>query len=308
MLNNLHKGYVLQMSEPNGELTGGEGAPEGGKEPLLSMEEPKEPVGEPNPPGTSSEDIPEWKQGLEEELRNAPSLKMIHDVNTLAKSYVNAQKMVGVDKIPVPGKHATAEDWKEVYTRLGLPDTLDNYEVELAPELKENLKEDELVKLKEVAYENNILPGQLSKILEYYHGAEKAQYAETQAQVEKQQEEAVAALKKEWGLAFEAKTQLASKVLRDNADDSDWQFLKDTGLTNSPELARVMAKIGTKLYDESTIKDGGPGSMNGRLSPDEALAEIGRLQGTKEYLDGNHPGHKQAVKDVQRLYKMAYPE
>ena len=38
----------------------------------------------------------------------------------MAKSLVNAQSMIGVDKIAIPGKHATDEDWGEVW-RKGLP-------------------------------------------------------------------------------------------------------------------------------------------------------------------------------------------
>ena len=33
----------------------------------------------------------------------------------LLKSYKHAQSLVGADKIPVPNKHATDEDWNEVF-------------------------------------------------------------------------------------------------------------------------------------------------------------------------------------------------
>ena len=35
--------------------------------------------------------------------------------------------MVGADKIPVPNKHSTDEDWNEVFKRLGAPGSPDDY-------------------------------------------------------------------------------------------------------------------------------------------------------------------------------------
>ena len=54
----------------------------------------------------------------------------------LLKSYKHAQKLVGADKIPVPNKHATEEDWNEVFKRLGAPDKPEDY--------KYNIKDQEL--------------------------------------------------------------------------------------------------------------------------------------------------------------------
>ena len=53
----------------------------------------------------------DWKASLSDEIRNEKSLENISDISSLAKGYVHAQKLVGADKIPVPNKHATEEDW-----------------------------------------------------------------------------------------------------------------------------------------------------------------------------------------------------
>ena len=59
---------------------------------------------------------------LPEDVRAEPSLKNFQDAGQLAKSYVHAQRMVGADKISVPTKHATDEDWNQVFSKLGVPD------------------------------------------------------------------------------------------------------------------------------------------------------------------------------------------
>ena len=51
----------------------------------------------------------DWKASLSDEIRNEKSLENISDIESLAKGYVHAQKLVGADKIPVPNKFATEE-------------------------------------------------------------------------------------------------------------------------------------------------------------------------------------------------------
>ena len=55
-----------------------------------------------------------WYEGLPDDLKGEESLKLFHDVPSLAKSLVHAQKQFGVDKIPVPTKYSTPEDWQKI--------------------------------------------------------------------------------------------------------------------------------------------------------------------------------------------------
>ena len=68
-------------------------------------------------------------ESLPEEIRNEPRLRTFTDPGTLAKSYVSAQRMIGADKVAIPGSSATADDWREVYTRLGAPTEASQYEL-----------------------------------------------------------------------------------------------------------------------------------------------------------------------------------
>ena len=55
-----------------------------------------------------------WKDSLPEEIRGHKSLETIKDVGSLAKGFVHAESMIGSDKIAVPGKWATDDDWSAV--------------------------------------------------------------------------------------------------------------------------------------------------------------------------------------------------
>ena len=58
---------------------------------------------------------------IPEEYREEKSLQNFSNMNDFVKSYLHSQKLVGADKIPIPNKLATDDDWNAVYERLGRP-------------------------------------------------------------------------------------------------------------------------------------------------------------------------------------------
>ena len=91
----------------------------------------QEPVQESEPaqqeqPAETSND---WRSSLPEDIREDPSLKPLQDINSLAKSYVHSQRMLGTDKVVVPGKYATPDEWRGFYHKVGLPEEVKDYEV-----------------------------------------------------------------------------------------------------------------------------------------------------------------------------------
>ena len=73
---------------------------------------------------------------IPEDYKEEKSLQNFSNMNDFVKSYLHSQKLVGADKIPVPNKMATDEDWNAVYERLGRPETPDGYKYELPKETK----------------------------------------------------------------------------------------------------------------------------------------------------------------------------
>ena len=58
-----------------------------------------------------TQSVADWRDSIPEEIRGHSSLEHINDIGALAKSYVHAQQMVGADKVALPGKSATADEW-----------------------------------------------------------------------------------------------------------------------------------------------------------------------------------------------------
>ena len=293
----------LQISEQAGAEeapgAGGGAAPN----PELFNKEAPDPVAAPEP---TDVDMPEWKKSLSEDLRNSPTLKPFHDIEALAKSYVNTKKMVGGDKIPVPGEHASEDDWREVFTKIGLPETEQDYKIELDKEISEALNEDHFKMLKEEAYKLNILPHQLKGLVSKFHEIDTKAAEEFVQQSSTETIAALDSLKSEWGVAFDANAQRANRLMREVTDEKDWAYIEDKGFTQSPQLLRIFGKLADKMYGEAEIKEGGE-IRGGALTPSEALAKIDTLRGEKAYMDGTHPKHSAIIKEIDTLYKMAYP-
>lgn len=248
----------------------------------------------------------DWKSALPKELQDEPSLKSINDINALAKSYINAQKLVGAEKIVVPSKHATPEDWKGVYQKLGLPADIKEYDIKL----KEGalVDKDFSEKFKQTAYNAGILPQQAQTLVEWYDKANQEIETTIQTKLKAQQDTQIAQLKEEWGQAFDQKVSRAKQVLGEVQDKSLIEYLDQSGLGNDPKLIKMFAQIGDRFFKEATEK-GGQSPNSNLQSPAEARAEYNKAMADQShpYWVKDHPGHNDAVKEMARLFNMANP-
>lgn len=277
--------------------TAKEGAPA-----AVSSEPPKE-----NPPaeGAKKIELPEnWKEMLGDEYKDEASLGVIHDFEGLVKSYVNAQKMIGKDKIPLPDKFATEDDWKRVYHKLGLPEDIKAYELKVD---KDGGVDEEFVNVfKEKAFEAGVLPRQAQKMLDWYAGAAKQAGEAQMASVRAEQEEGFKELRKEWGVAFPKHIEAAKLVIKDFGDAEVAKLFNETPIGNDPQVVKLLAKIGMSLK-EADLK--GTGEETPTMTPKQAMSEYNKIlaDGSHPYHVKAHPNHNAAVQEVRNLFQMANP-
>lgn len=247
-----------------------------------------------------------WKEGLPEDLRGDPSLGVVNDIPSLAKSFINAQKMVGADKIQVPGKHATDEDWGAVFQKLGLPKDVAEYGLAKA---KDSKLEDAFVdKFKTSAHAAGILPRHAQKMLDWFNQEYAASETALQSQITNAKAAGEAALKKEWGEAYQLHTTAANLAVKEFGGDELFKVLKDSGVDSNPEIVKAFAKIGLALK-ESDVKGLVPRGTEGAVTPDQAMEKYNQIMGdsTHAYHKAEHPSHKAAVEEVSRLFGAAFP-
>ena len=78
----------------------------------------------------------DFKSLIPDAYKEEKALQNFQDMDGFVKSFLHSQRLVGSDKIPIPNKYATDEDWNAVYEKLGRPKSSDGYEYNLGKETK----------------------------------------------------------------------------------------------------------------------------------------------------------------------------
>lgn len=245
-----------------------------------------------------------WMEKLPEDLRGDETLKSLPDFPAMAKMLVSSQKLVGKDKIIIPGKESTDDDWKEVFSKLGRPEESTGYELakpEGFPE-DEPWSEESVTVFKGVAHELDLLPRQAKGLFDWYNGVMMDVRAADKKAKQEQMDAGTAAVKKEWGAAYDQKTELADNAIRAFTTEEEYNIISDD-FKHRPEIRKLFAKIGESI-SESKLK--GVGQVPSKT---EAQGEINKILGdsTHPYHIAKHPEHAAAVRAVHELFLQVDP-
>ena len=244
---------------------------------------------------------------LPEDIRSESSLQNFTDAGQLAKSYIHAQRMVGADKMPVPTNNFTDDDWKETFTKLGVPSSPDKYEVNY--NLQEGANDQPVKDFISHAHTLGLLPKQLQGVLDYYGNLEQTSLDNAQKDQELNRVNNETSLRKEFGLAYDKKLNQANDVFKNFfAEELAEVKLQDgTSIGNHPGFIKALATMSEK-FSEDTIS-AGQESAGGLLTPQEAQKEVSKIMGDPKhpYWIKEHPNHDAAVKEVADLNGMIHP-
>jgi hypothetical protein len=260
--------------------------------------------------GTDNQDqatvVSDWRESLDATVKQHPSLQNFKTPGDLAKSWVEAQKLIGRDKIPVPGEKATKEDWDMVFDRLGRPKHKEDYGVdpiklpEGYPEPDKAFMDD----FKGKAYELGMLPAQVNGLYKWFMDNQINQFNQYGESRKQERGEAENALRKMWGKAFEQNFTIAEQAVNKYGTEKFINKLKQTGLNNDPDMVQFIADM-AKNFSEDKIA-GKPQGLT--LSPEEALAEIAKIKGDNKhpYWNKQHPEHGYAMDKMKSLFEQAH--
>jgi hypothetical protein len=253
----------------------------------------------PNETPISSVVIPEnWKDSLPDDLKSDPSLSSILDVQALAKSYVHGQKLIGKDKIVIPDKFATEDDWQKIYQKLGVPESVDKYDLKVP----ETIDEDFVKGFKDLAVKTGIHPKQAEKLFDFYGKYVEGVIQNNESENKRAFEESIGNLKKEWGQGYDKKIQAASGLFKSLADEETTKFFNESGVGNNPTVIKLFAKLAEQLGEDKFVNATNIGSMG--LTPAEAQTKINQIYGNKDhpYFNKSHPSHQDALKEMSKLF------
>jgi hypothetical protein len=238
---------------------------------------------------------------IPEEYRGEKSLSNFKDMNDFVKSYLSAQKIVGADKIPVPNKFATEDDWKAVFNKLGAPEKPEDY--------KYNFKEGEvdqelLSTFNQQAHKLGLLPQQAESLIKFYNDMNEGSSVQAEEKAAQTRIHTENELKKEFGPQYVKRLDQAKRLASSTLGND---FLENTLLADGSRLGdnlnvvKAFSNLAEKLSEDEVVK----GDSSSYMTANEIEKEINSL--TEEgspYWTKTHPNHQKAVQEVFKLREL----
>jgi hypothetical protein len=264
-----------------------------------------------NGTGGGASDI-SYPEGFDESLRGNQSLLKFYDKEkkafnfaNMAKSYVNAESLLGKDKINIPGKDSLPEAWDQVFDKLGRP-ARDKYEVKNS--VAENLQADPefFNKFLDTAHKSGLLPKQAQAVVDFFN-SESATVMQRESEAKKADlQKGVQELQKEWGTNYKNNLEKASEALFAFASDEELKTMQEAGLLDNPIVTKIFHKIADSLKEDKFKTE--TKSLFG-TSKDELNTKIAEFyKADHPYMQYNHPQkayyQEQMLKMQQLLTKM----
>ena len=244
-----------------------------------------------------------WKEAISEEFRNDPNIEKFTEIDALAKSYINATQMIGKDKVAVPNKNSTDDQWNEVYDKLGRPESADKYSLNAKSEVVP-IDENAIKQFAENAHQLGLNNKQAQGILEFYKNnmegmAQQAKVDTETAQVQSEQQ-----LRQEWGREFESNVKKAGALAKANMNPEilDMQLKDGMRLGDHPEIIKGFAKIAGMMSEDKIVST----ESENVSSNTDVETEISDIMNNKDgpYWNKSHPDHDKMVQQVYTLREM----
>jgi hypothetical protein len=241
-----------------------------------------------------------WKEAISEEFRNDPNIEKFTEIDALAKSYINATQMIGKDKVAVPNKNSTEDQWNEVYDKLGRPESADKYSLNAKSEVVP-IDDNAIKQFAENAHQLGLNNKQAQGILEFYKNSMEGSAQQNQVDMETAQANAEQELRKEWGRAYEDNIKKAGAVAKANMDANilDMQLKDGTRLGDHPAIIKGFANIANLMSEDKLVSTESENVSQG-IDYD---AEISKIVNDRDgpYWNKAHPDHDKIVQKVFNL-------
>lgn len=276
--------------------TGAEGADKGQQQP---------------PPADKGAPPPDWLTGLPEDIRGNPSLARYKDggVEALARGYLNAERLIGGEKVPIPRDDNDAAAWDNYYRAGGRPDQPEQYDLQRPEQLPEGVAYDEQMEAwwRQAAHKSGLSKRQFNDLYESYRDrifasqdlatkAAKTEVVETQT-----------LLRRDWGATYDLKMQMANAEFEAMPEDIQ-AHIRFTGLNRKPGFIKYLAETKARVTGEIRTK-GEQGRHVGK-TPEQLQSDIAehREKHAKVLVDKSHPEHALRVKELTAMFEALYPQ
>jgi len=231
----------------------------------------------------------------------------IKSMSALVKVHETLERLNSTgSKVALPSEHASDEEWAHFYSRLGRPESAEGYEIALPEQIEKAgvLSKESLSDFREVAHKAGLTPKQASAIADYYFKEAQEGLAGVAQSQEQEMAAVVQDLEKDFGPRGSPKWKreiaLAEHGARALGIDNE-TLQKTPSLANNPVFIRAMRKVAAMTGEPRSAGAGGEGGIGGGAG--SRLQQI--LKDPRHpYHIAEHPAHKNAIAEVQELFRM----
>ena len=244
-----------------------------------------------------------WKDSISEEFRKDPNIEKFTEIDALAKSYINATRMIGQDKVVIPTNNSTEDQWNEVYDKLGRPESADKYTLDAKSEVI-SLDDNAVKQFAETSHKLGLNNKQAQGLLEFYKTNMEGTAQQAKVDAETAQAQAEQQLRSEWGREFEAKVKQASSLAKANMNPEilDMTLSNGARLGDHPEIIKGFAKIAGMMSEDKIVSTESESVQSNQSIQDEIDTIINDK--ASPYWNKSHPNHDKQVQQVYTLREM----
>ena len=244
----------------------------------------------------------DWQNSLSEDLRSSESLGKFKDINSLAKSYLEAEQNLA-KRISIPEDSSPAEEWGKFYQKLGMPE--DKKYLEL--DARSSYDDKHLSSLEAMLFESGISKRQGQSLLNALHKYSNSEQEKQKAEDEELRKKNLDWLNKAYSDKFNEKVNVMKLALQKFGSKELAEMVESTGY--NPAIVDLLVKVGKNLKPDSLITSS-ENKIDNIEGPESALKEIKKLESDDnfmlKYKARDHAGHADAVKRLNDLYDLAY--
>ena len=244
-----------------------------------------------------------WKETISEEFRNDPNISKFTEIDALTKSYINATRMIGSDKVIIPNNNSTDDQWNEVYDKLGRPESSDKYKLDFKSEVTP-IDENAIKAFADVAHKTGLNEKQAQSILDFYKQNSESTAQQLKIDTETAQAKSEQLLRQEWGKQYDENINKAAAIAKANmpSDVLDMQLKDGTRLGDHPDVIKGFSKIAGLLSEDKVITTESESVDQGRDLEGEISKIINDRSGP--YWNKGHPDHDKLVQQVYTMREM----
>ncbi len=255
------------------------------------------------PPGANGAPGGDWAASFDDDTKGYLQNKGFKSPKEVLDSYRNLEKTFGVpaDQILKLPKDLNSPEARAVWERLGAPKTAAEYGIEkLVPKEAKEFAD----WASNIFHETGVPQSAAEKIVTKWNERAVAAEAASKENYIASITQGEAALKKEWGAAYEQNINLAKAGMR-ALELSNEEIDSLDRMVGRERLFKRLSAIGKGVGEASFV--GGRPAADGALAPEQARQKIKELGQDTTWVKKFSAGDTEAKKLMEKLQRMAYP-